>query len=60
MGETKYIVEMDGQIIAKGMSLADASILIKALAEEYYKQMEFGGKITLMEEPRTEINNSDE
>lgn len=59
MGETKYIVEMDGQIIAKGMILADAAILIKGLAEEYCKQMEFGGKITLMEEPRTEINNSD-
>lgn len=54
MEETKYIVEMDGQVVARDMILQDAVILIKGLAQEYYKQMEYGGKITLKEESRVE------
>lgn len=54
MSERKYVVELDGQIVARDMDIYTATILIKALAQEYYKQMEFGGKITLYEEPRIE------
>lgn len=53
MEETRYKVEMDGQIVARYMILADALILIKGLAEEYYETMKYGGKILLMEEERT-------
>lgn len=52
MNETKYIVEMSGDIVARGMILNDAVILIKGLAQEYDKEMEYGGKITLYEEPK--------
>lgn len=58
MSETKYVIELDGEIIARDMDIRTATILIKALAEEYYKQMEYGGKITLYEEPREkEVTN---
>lgn len=59
MEETKYIVEMDGQIVARDMILKDAVILIKGLAQEYYKQMEYGGEITLKEEPRVKEKDYD-
>ena len=60
MNETKYIVELDGHIVARYMDIYTATILIKGLAQEYYAQMEHGGKITLYEEPRTELNKSNE
>ena len=53
MDETKYIVELDNHIVARGMDIYTATILIKALAQEYYVQMEHGGKITMYEDPRT-------
>lgn len=53
MSETKYVVELDGQIIARDMDIDTATILIKALANEYYMQMQYGGKITLYEEQGT-------
>lgn len=52
MSERKYVVELDGHIVARDMDIYTATILIKALAQEYYTQMEYGGKITLYEEPR--------
>lgn len=52
MSERKYVLELDGQIVARDMDIYTATILIKALAQEYYAQMEYGGKITLYEEPR--------
>lgn len=52
MSERKYVVELDGQIVARDMDINTAAILIKALAEEYYMQMEYGGRITLYEEPK--------
>lgn len=54
MSERKYVVELDGHIVARDMEIYTATILIKALAQEYYVQMEHGGKITLYEEPRVE------
>jgi hypothetical protein len=54
MSERKYVVELAGQIVARDMDIYTATILIKALAQEYYMQMEHGGKITLYEEPRAE------
>lgn len=53
MIETKYVVELDGQIVARDMDINTATILIKALANEYHLQMRYGGKITLYEEQRT-------
>lgn len=52
MSERKYAVELDGHVVARDMDIYTATILIKALAQEYYTQMEYGGKITLYEEPR--------
>lgn len=54
MSERKYVVELDGHIVARDMDIYTATILIKALAEEYYAQMEYGGRITLYEEPRVD------
>lgn len=51
MSERKYIVEIDGLVVARDMDIYTATILIKGLAQEYYVQMEHGGKITLYEEP---------
>ncbi len=36
MEEVKYLVEVDGNIVAKEMSLKDATIFIRALFEEYW------------------------
>ena len=56
MSETKYVVELDGQIVARDMNMYTATMLIKALAQEYYVQMEHGGRITLYEEPRAKLD----
>lgn len=53
MSETKYVIELDGHIVARDMDIYTATILIKALAQEYYVQMHSGGKITLYEDPGT-------
>lgn len=55
MIETKYMVEFDDQIVARGMDIDTATLLIKALAEKYFGDMEMGAKISLCEEPRTEV-----
>lgn len=36
MEEVRYFVEVDGQTVAKDMSLKDATIFIAALFEEYW------------------------
>lgn len=36
MEEIKYFVEVDGNTVAKDMTLKDATILVRALFEEYY------------------------
>ena len=45
------MVELDGFIVAKDMDINTATLLIKAMASEYYLQMQHGGKITLLEDP---------
>lgn len=36
MEEIKYFVEVDGEPVAKDMSLKDATIFIRALFDEYW------------------------
>ena len=60
MNERKYIVELDGHIVARDMDIYTATILIKGLAREYYVQMERGGKTIMYEEPRPELNKCNE
>ena len=36
MEEIKFFVEVDGNTVAKDMTLKDATILVRALFEEYY------------------------
>ena len=36
MEEIKYFVEVDGNTVAKDMTLKDATIFIRALFEEYW------------------------
>lgn len=52
MNETKYMVEFDGQIVAREMDIQIATTLIKALANEFDGNMRLGAKIALCEEPR--------
>lgn len=52
MSESKYVVIMGGSVVATEMTLADACILIKGLAEAYYMEMECGGCIELREMQR--------
>lgn len=37
MEEIKYLVEVDGEPVAKDMTLKDATIFVRALFEEYWK-----------------------
>lgn len=53
MIETKYMVEFCGEIVARGMDIDTATVLIKALAEKYFGDMGMGATISLREEPRT-------
>ena len=36
MEEIRYFVEVDGDTVAKDMTLKDATIFVRALFEEYY------------------------
>jgi len=36
MSEIRYFVEVDGNVVAKGMTLKDATIFVRALFEEYW------------------------
>lgn len=49
MSETKYLVRMDGTVVAENMRIEDALLLIKALANEYYNSMHMGSVIELTE-----------
>lgn len=52
MFERKYKVTMEGQVMAENMTIDTALVLIKALANEYWREMEEQGKISLLEMER--------
>jgi len=51
MGSDYYSVKIDDVVIARGMSLGNAVILVKALFEEWYKEPSIS--ITIVKEERT-------
>ena len=51
MENDKYILLIDNEIVAERMSLETATILIKALFNEYYN--DYNMKITIRKEERT-------
>lgn len=58
MIEKRYIVEFCGETVAYGMNIDTAIILIEALSEKYYRDMEMGATISLREESHTEVNEN--
>lgn len=52
MHESKYEVLIEGVVIASGMKIQTATILVKALFNEYYK--DHSTTISIREEERTE------
>lgn len=51
MGSDYYSVKIDDVVIAKGMSLGNAVILVKALFEEWYEEPSMS--VTIVKEERT-------
>lgn len=56
MIEKRYMVKFRGEIVAHGMNIDTAILLIEALAEKYYRDMEMGATISLRDESHTEVN----
>lgn len=51
-------MEFCGEIIARGMNIDTAIVLIEALADKYYRDMEMGATISLREESHTEVSEN--
>lgn len=55
MEEYRYVVKFNNDVIAKGMRMSDAVILIKALADAYAGDMAAGSEISLKEMERPSL-----
>lgn len=60
MGETKYVVEMDGLVVARDMDITIAALLVKALSENYCQSMQYGSKIVVHVDENTAVNERNE
>jgi len=53
MNEEKYEVYFDKTLMAENMCIDTALILISAIADKYYKQVEYGAEITIKAMPHS-------